>query len=236
MISFVKAEDRIGQVINDWKITEIVGRTSRHVAIFRFENINTHIVNDSTFGNFVRRKNFSIGYNFISWSNGRLRDIWHLMKHRCYNVNDYKNYKHYGARGIGICDEWLDNPKAFEEWALESGYQDGLTIDRINVNEGYNPNNCRWISRSENAKWTRRTKHIWIGNYCDSQSGWSLKVQKHSTWFNRVKKYHNYDYAYQRLLEEIEKLGGIKKVLGISEEEPDISHILEDISNDCLED
>ena len=75
-----------------------------------------------------------IGFNgkhidyHTKWSNDRIKNIFKGMKKRCYNENDY-NYRWYGSKGIKICEEWLDDPKLFEEWALNNGYQDGLTID-----------------------------------------------------------------------------------------------------------
>ena len=68
------------------------------------------------------------------------------MKARCYN-KDNSEYKNYGARGIKICDEWLNNVKKFYDWALENGYKENLSIDRINNDGNYEPNNCRWANK-----------------------------------------------------------------------------------------
>ena len=84
------------------------------------------------------------------------------MKQRCYNKND-KDYHNYGARGIKICEEWLNDRNYFYEWALMNGYVDGLTIDRINNDLGYSPENCRWVPMCEQGKNTRRVKRTyWI--------------------------------------------------------------------------
>ena len=163
----------------------------------------------------IQRRYFNIRHK---WINKRLRRIFYSMKSRCHNQK-HINYCRYGERGITICQEWLDNPKAFEEWALEHGYQNDLTINRIDTNGNYEPSNCRWISRSENSKWKRRTIHIWIENHVDSEAGWSEKINKGKGWFSNIKHRHGFDYAYQRLLEEIEKLGGIKKVVGVDQEQ-----------------
>jgi hypothetical protein len=81
----------------------------------------------------------------------RLYRIWKTMKTRCFNKNFYK-YPRYGGRGIIVCEEWKTNFVAFRDWALRNGYADNLTIDRIDNNGNYEPNNCQWITQSENSK------------------------------------------------------------------------------------
>ena len=76
----------------------------------------------------------------------RLYDVWNQMMQRCYRKT-HKAYKNYGGRGITICEEWLNDFKAFYDWAMENGYKKGLTIDRTNNDGNYEPSNCRWVYR-----------------------------------------------------------------------------------------
>lgn len=87
-------------------------------------------------------------------SDTRLYRIWCDMKNRCYNEN-VNNYHSYGGRGIKVCNEWLD-PSSFFSWAKDSGYTDELTLDRIDVNGDYEPNNCKWITLTE-QQWNKTT-------------------------------------------------------------------------------
>lgn len=78
----------------------------------------------------------------------RLYQTWCNMKGRCFNPNNKRDYKNYGGRGITVCKEWLSF-EPFFVWAIANGYSDDLTIDRINVDGNYEPNNCRWATRAE---------------------------------------------------------------------------------------
>lgn len=90
----------------------------------------------------------------------RLYDIWINMKRRCLN-NQNQAYKNYGGRGIIVCQEWLDNFVSFKKWALNNGYKNNLTIDRVNNDKGYFPDNCRFVSKGENCRNQRQTKLSW---------------------------------------------------------------------------
>jgi len=87
-----------------------------------------------------------------------IHEAWHSMIQRCENPNNI-NYHNYGARGIAVCLEWHD-PQMFIKWALANGWEKGLTLDRINNNGNYEPNNCRWTTAKVQAR--NRRNNVWV--------------------------------------------------------------------------
>lgn len=81
----------------------------------------------------------------IRRSKERLYHIWCGIKTRCFNTKA-ANFQYYGGRGITMCNEWQVDYNSFREWAIANGYNDNLSIDRINVNGNYEPSNCRWVN------------------------------------------------------------------------------------------
>lgn len=132
----------------------------------------------------------------------RLRKTYRNMKSRCCDPRA-KDYRFYGAKGITVCKQWLENPDSFYYWALDSGYTDSLTIDRLDTKKGYCPENCRWIDRFENAKVKSTTRMITVDGVTDSLSGWAIRlgIPKMTMVHRAVKKT---DEEIIRIIKEIQ--------------------------------
>lgn len=121
-------------------------------------------------------------------SHTRLYDIWQNMKRRCDDAKNPK-YKNYGARGIKVCDEWYDS-KVFFEWALANGYRDDLTIDRIDVNQGYSPQNCRWADKATQSLNRTDNRYLTYNGKTQTIKEWSDEFNiPYKVLYSRVSRY-----------------------------------------------
>lgn len=96
-------------------------------------------------------------YKIHGQSHTRLYRIWSKMLRRCGDEND-KQFRYYGGRGITVCDEWRNDFVTFATWAHHNGYNDKLTLDRIDVHQGYTPDNCRWATYATQSRHRSDTK------------------------------------------------------------------------------
>lgn len=117
----------------------------------------------------------------------RLYEIWRQMRYRCENPNN-QAYEKYGARGITVCDEWHDFAQ-FRAWAIDNGYDENLSIDRIDNDKGYCPGNCRWVSSYVQMNNRRMCNVLEFNGEKLTLSQWADKTGiPRSTLLNRIKR------------------------------------------------
>lgn len=114
--------------------------------------------------------------NYVHGMTGtKIYKMWKNMKARCYNPSTGKDFINYGERGITVCDEWRDSFQNFCDWAMKNGYRDGLTIERIDVNKGYEPSNCTFIPMSEQPV-NRRNTLLTINGVTKPKKEWAKEA------------------------------------------------------------
>lgn len=122
-------------------------------------------------------------------TSSRLYFRWCHMKERCYSPSS-RSYRHWGGRGITMCDEWKNDFLAFKEWALANGYKDGLSIDRINNDGNYEPSNCRWTTMKTQSNNRRGLHHITHNGETKTITEWSnITGIPVTTLYMRLKTY-----------------------------------------------
>ena len=122
-------------------------------------------------------------------TNTRLYRIWSNMKTRCYNKNN-KKYSRWGGRGIYVCNEWKNNFEVFYNWAIKSGYAEDKTIDRIDNDGPYSPDNCRWTTFKVQANNTRKNVLITFNGETHTEAEWCNKLGiGRATLCYRLKRY-----------------------------------------------
>jgi hypothetical protein len=124
----------------------------------------------------------------MSYSKHPLYKVWQNMKNRCTNPNVH-NWESYGGKGITVCIEWANDSKAFYDWAISNGYQPGLTLDRIDSDKDYTPDNCHFATKTTQArnrsKFRRSVSQYigvcplyWKGNFSSWMSQMSVNYKK----------------------------------------------------------
>ena len=133
----------------------------------------------------------------LSGRDKKLRWVWLAMRQRCINPNN-KDFKNYGARGISICREW-DDYSFFYDWAMSSGYKEGVTIERSDVNGDYCPDNCTWIKNEKQALNRRNNVKIeYAGGLYSMRELSELSGVNYHTLRNRM---NNYGWSVERAME-----------------------------------
>ena len=117
----------------------------------------------------------SLNPDYHGMGDTKLYRIWCHMKSRCNNPN-VSSYKWYGARGIKICEDW-ERFKPFMQWALNNGYGDELSLDRIDNDLGYTPENCRWVTMKQQQNNRRNNHKITIGIETKTLAEWADQVK-----------------------------------------------------------
>ena len=127
----------------------------------------------------------------------RIVSIFYGMRTRCYNKKD-PGYINYGGRGITICDEWLTDINKFIEWSKSHGYSKGLTIDRIDTNKGYSPDNCRWTTTLVQNNNMRSNRMFTLMKMRKSIADWAryFGVDPHIMW-------HEPDHVVSAILKDL---------------------------------
>lgn len=105
----------------------------------------------------------------------KLYKVWEDMKRRCINPKHHA-YKHYGDRGIVVCNEWREDFLQFKAWAISNGYKEGLSIDRINVNGNYEPSNCRWVTWNYQCRNRRNNVLLTYQNKTQCVTDWAIEM------------------------------------------------------------
>lgn len=184
---------KIGDIVGIWTVLDYTKSKNgrRYVArCNRCGFVNDHITNKSL--EMVPKR---CNHMRNEWFSQRLARCYHDMIKRCYNPKAM-GYEHYGARGIEVCKEWREDKLAFNNWAVSNGYRDGLTIDRIDNDKGYYPENCRWVTKHFNFTHKRCNKHLTYKGETMTPFEWSQKLG--------LSKHAFYDKCLVQPIEEVE--------------------------------
>ena len=177
-------KDLTGQIFGDLKVIKRMENNSRGDSMWLCECTcgNTKVILRN---NLISGRTKSCGCGMLAtlkkgrysmrthgMSKSRLYRIWCGIKKRTSESADERHKKDYFERGIRVCEEWADSFEKFQEWALENGYNDKLTIDRINNDGHYEPKNCRWTDNKTQTNNRRNNHYITLNNETKTLMQW----------------------------------------------------------------
>ena len=186
----------IGSVVGIYKVLYIFGRNKYKQTVYHVKctecgcekNTTIHSAERVHKCRHIGRNGNCVNRNY-KFKNKKICAILRGIRKRCYYLYN-ADYRWYGAKGVKVCDEWLDNPSSFEEWALNNGYADDLTIDRIDENKDYCPENCRWISREENSKYKSTTREINVDGEIHTGREWAKILGLNTNLINKYVRWY----------------------------------------------
>lgn len=169
-------EITIGSKYGKWEVMKFIGKDKwgrpRYLCKCECGTVSDKDGYDLVNGRATNCRKCQNHFHIHGLTNSRLFSIWGNMKQRCLNPKNPR-YSIYGGRGISICDEWKNNFQAFYDWAIKNGYKENLTIDRIDNNGNYCPENCHWANittQLQNRSITRiieyNNKQYFIDEFC----------------------------------------------------------------------
>lgn len=200
-ISDDEYKSKEGETIGNYFILEYIGRNNRNIPSYRVRCIKCDY---ETIMGWPAIK-ASIGHSAQCshpnmWKSHGLFLCYTNMISRCckeYNIR----YEDYGAKGIDVDPTWIRSPWKFQEWALANGYQEGLTIDRIDSSRGYYPDNCRWITLSENSKWRSDSHYVMVNGKLNTCKGWGEELGMGQSTIGRYLRKHGYEKTAFHIVE-----------------------------------
>jgi hypothetical protein len=122
-------------------------------------------------------------------TNHRLYSVWHNMKDRCHNPNS-SSYDRYGSRGVIVCDEWRESFEAFYSWAMQSGYQSDLQIDKDLVGNGllYSPTTCCWLTPQQNSRYKKSSQFCILDGKKMSDKDASIELGYNHSYVYKIRR------------------------------------------------
>lgn len=211
-----KRQDITGQIFGKWTVLSYTGRISS-MSLYRCKcecgterDVDRHrlVYGTSRSCGCARNSAPKNPYKTHGMWNTRLYKAWENMKSRCRKNSNYEYAHNYSDRGITYCSEW-ETFVNFRDWALSNGYAENLELDRIDVNGNYCPENCRWVTKKENANNKRTNRYITIDGETKTLTQWcEIKNIKLFTVLYRVK---SKSWSYEKALTTPLMRGGRKK-------------------------